>query len=132
MALGIRLDLKQSQQAVGADVLFGVAEFTGTRILSLAAQRLVSSSAPYNLMVTNIPGPQMPLYLCGALLHATYGFVPLVENTALGIALMSYNGILSWGFNADYDLLPDLDVFVAGIAESFAGLQRAAGLTVSD
>ncbi len=103
-------------------------EWTGTRILSLAAQRLASSSSPYNLMVTNIPGPQIPLYLCGALLRSTYGCVPLVENTALGIALMSYNGTLSWGFNSDYDLMPDLDAFVSGVADSFAELQRAAGL----
>ncbi len=121
-------DLKQSQQAVGADVLFQVAEWTGTRILSLAAKRLSAYTSPYNLMVTNIPGPQLPLYLCGGLLEKTYGYVPLVENTGLGIALMSYNGQLNWGFNADYELLPDLSHFVACVERSFEELQGAAGI----
>ena len=77
-------------------------------------------------MVTNIPGPQIPLYMCGSLLEKMYGYVPLVENTGLGIALMSYHGMLNWGFNADYELLPDLSDFVADVANSFAELQRAA------
>jgi WS/DGAT/MGAT family acyltransferase len=121
-------DLKESQQAVGADVLFQVVEWTGTRILSLASQRLSASTSPYNLMVTNVPGPQMPLYLCGGLLRSTYAYVPLVENTVLGIALFSYNGTISWGFNCDYERMPDLADFVAAIDASFKELQRAARL----
>ena len=122
-------DLKKSQQAVGAEVLFQVVEWTGTRILSLAAKRLSASTSPYNLMVTNIPGPQIPLYMRGGLLEKMYGYVPLVENTGLGIALMSYNGVLNWGFNADYELLPDLSEFVACVVKSFEELQSAAGIT---
>ena len=120
-------DLKQSKQAVGADVLFQVVEWTSTRILSLAARGLSSTQGPYNLMVTNVPGPQIPLYLCGARMCATYGFVPLVENTALGIALFSYAGRLCWGLNADYELVPDLADFTAAIPAAFAELARAAG-----
>jgi len=119
-------DLKQSKAAVGADVLFQVVEWTSTRILSLAGQALAASQGPYNLMVTNVPGPQIPLYLCGSLMHASFGFVPLVENTALGIALFSYNGRLCWGFNADYDRVPDLADFTAGVGAAFRELQRAA------
>ncbi len=121
-------ELKSSGQAVGADVLFQVAEWTGTRLLSLAAQ-LASSGNPFNLMVTNIPGPQIPLYLCGARLLEMYGYVPLVDTTALGIALFSYDGRLCWGFNADYELLPDLADFVSGIERAFAELQRLAAST---
>ncbi len=120
------VDLKKSKQALGAEVMFQVAEWTGTRILSLAAKRLSASTSPYNLMVTNIPGPQIPLYMCGGLLEKMYGYVPLVENTGLGIALMSYHGMLNWGFNADYELLPDLSDFVADVSNSFEELQRAA------
>jgi WS/DGAT/MGAT family acyltransferase len=119
-------ELKASGQAVGADVLFQVAEWTGTRLLSLAAQ-LASSSNPFNLMVTNIPGPQVPMFLYGARLLETYGYVPLVDTTALGIALMSYDGKLCWGFNADYELVPDLPDFVDGIRDAFGELQELAG-----
>ncbi len=120
-------DLKESQRAVGADVLFQVVEWTSTRILSLAGRALSASQGPYNLMVTNVPGPQIPLYLCGARMCATYGFVPLVENTALGVALFSYDGRLCWGFNADYELVPDLADFAAAIPAAFRELARAAG-----
>jgi WS/DGAT/MGAT family acyltransferase len=117
--------LKASGEAVAADVLFGVAEWIGTRLLSQAAQ-LAVNSVPFNLMVTNIPGPQIPLYLCGAEFLEAYGYVPLVETTALGIALMSSNGRLAWGFNADHELVPDLAEFVAAVRASFAALQQAA------
>jgi WS/DGAT/MGAT family acyltransferase len=117
--------LKRTRQAVAAEALFGVAEWLGPRLLSQAA-RVALNSVPFNLMVTNIPGPQQPFYLCGAELLETYGYVPLVENTALGIALFSTNGRLSWGFNADHDLVPDLGAFTEAIAASFAALQKAA------
>ena len=77
-------------------------------------------------MVTNIPGPQIPLYLCGAEVIDTYGYVPLVETTALGIALFSGGGRLAWGFNADYELVPDLAAFTAVVEASFRELQQSA------
>jgi WS/DGAT/MGAT family acyltransferase len=120
-------ELKEKRQALGADVLFQVVEWTGTRLLSLAARRLAASKGPYNLMVTNVPGPQIPLYLCGAPLRSVYGFVPLIENTALGIALFSYCGRLCWAFNADYELMPDLADFAAAVAAAFRELEEAAG-----
>ena len=78
------------------------------------------------MVVTNVPGPQVPLYTLGAPMTASYPHVPLMDNLGLGVALMSYNGKLCWGFNADYDLLPDLGAFVAAIEESFAELRRLA------
>jgi len=83
---------------------------------------------PVNMMVTNVPGPQFPLYLMGAKLIASYPAVPLMEHTGLGVALMSYDGKLFWGFNADYDLLSDLRAFVESIERAFAALARAAGV----
>ena len=74
-----------------------------------------------------MPGPQFPLYMIGAKMLETFPLVPLVDNLGLGIALMSYNGQLCWGFNADYELVPDLEVFKGFIIESFAALKEAAG-----
>jgi WS/DGAT/MGAT family acyltransferase len=120
--------LKESDQALGADALAGVSEWTGSTLLSLGA-RLITLLRPFNLVVTNVPGPQVPLYLLGARLAASYPHVPLFGNQALGIALFSYAGWLCWGFNADWDLLPDIDRFVEKIQESFAELEAAAGVS---
>ena len=117
--------LKDSKQALGAEVLTRVAEWTPSTLLSLGA-RMVTRALPFNLVVTNVPGPQVPLYLLGSRMLENYPQVPLTDYLGLGIALFSYAGTLCWGFNADWDLLPDLDDFVAGVAASFRELQRAA------
>jgi hypothetical protein len=80
------------------------------------------------MIVTNVPGPQTPYYLLGARSLGTYPMVPLLEHTGLGVALMSYDGKLCWGFNADYELIPDLAAFRHAIEESFDQLSRAAGI----
>ena len=82
--------------------------------------------SPYNLIVTNVPGPQFPLYMLDARLLQAYPLVPLFENQALGIALFSYDGQLCWGLNADRDLVPDLHLLADDIAASFAELQASA------
>jgi hypothetical protein len=81
---------------------------------------------PFNLVVTNVPGPQFPIYMLGSRMLEMFPLVPLVDNLGLGIALMSYSGKLFWGFNADYDLLPDLGAFVRATQDSFAELLRLA------
>jgi len=118
--------LKQSKQALGAEVLMQVADWTGPALATLGA-RFASRVSPYNLLVTNVPGPQFPLYLLGARLLEAYPLVPLFENQALGIALFSYAGRLCWGFNADWNLVPDLHAFVEDVEASFTELCRAAG-----
>jgi hypothetical protein len=80
------------------------------------------------LIVTNVPGPQMPLFTLGAQLLEMYPMVPLLQKTGLGIALFSYNGKMFWGFNADPELVPDLADFVADIHDSFVDLKRAASI----
>jgi WS/DGAT/MGAT family acyltransferase len=122
--------LKNSKQAVGAEVLTQAAEWTPATLLSLGA-RNATRLLPFNLVVTNVPGPQVPLYLFGAKMEQIYPYVPLADNLGLGIALFSYDGTLAWGFNADYGLVPDLDQFVQAIRDSFQGLREAAGVVTA-
>ena len=119
------LALKQSNQAAGTEILTAVSEWTGSALVSAAIQ-LAFLARPFNLVVTNVPGPQFPLYLLGARMLAVYPQVPLFTNQNLGVALFSYAGHLYWGFNADRDRMPDLHDFVHAVQSSFAELQRGA------
>jgi WS/DGAT/MGAT family acyltransferase len=117
--------LKKSKQAVGAEVLSAVSEWTSATLLSLAV-RVSVRGRPYNLVVTNVPGPQVPLYMLGAEMEACYPVANLLPNQGLGVALFSYAGKLFWGFVADWDVVPDLHEFVLAVEESFAQLERTA------
>jgi diacylglycerol O-acyltransferase len=77
-------------------------------------------------VVTNVPGPQLPLYVLGRELLGLYPMVPLAENTALGIAIMSYNGRLGFGLTGDYDSMGDLDVLAGELSAAIAELVAAA------
>ncbi|MFZ0889544.1 MAG: wax ester/triacylglycerol synthase family O-acyltransferase [Candidatus Binataceae bacterium] len=123
-------DLKNSRQAMGAEVLARVSEWTVPTLLSLA-MRLAARARAFNLTVTNVPGPQMPLYLVGAKMYGAYPLGPLFVNQALDIALLSYDGGLHWGFNGDYDVLPDLCDFVEAIRASYDELRAAADVKSS-
>ena len=123
-------ELKTSRQALDADLIMNIAEWTPTLLLSLAS-RSASGGAPYNMMVTNVPGPQQPLYLLGARLESLYSQVPIADTTALGIALVSYAGKLCWGFNADFESVPDLADFADAIEASFAQIARDAGVELA-
>ena len=124
----VTAELKASKQAVGADLLAQAADWSSSTLLALGA-RNATRLLPFNMVVTNVPGPQVPLYALGARMLECFPHVPLLGNLGLGIALMSYDGKLCWGFNADYDLLPDLDAFAACVAESFEELREVAGTT---
>jgi WS/DGAT/MGAT family acyltransferase len=119
-------ELKSSDQAVGADLLARAAEWGSSTLLALGA-RNATRLLPFNLVVTNVPGPQVPLYTLGARMLEVYPHVPLLDNLGLGIALMSYDGRLFWGFNADWDLLPDLHRFVEDVEAAFAAVRKRAG-----
>src|SRR5271166_4697208 len=118
-------DLKQSGQAVGAQVLTNLAGFAPPTILSQAA-RLQARQPFFNLVVTNVPGPQFPLYLLGHRLQVLYPVVPLARRQALGIAVMSYDGHLGFGLLADYDALPGLEGLMRDLRWAIAALARAA------
>jgi hypothetical protein len=106
--------LKESKQAVGAATLAAVNNLAPPTILAQAS-RLNFSTRLFNLIVTNIPGPQLPLYVLGRKLEDLFPVAFLPENHALAIAIMSYNGGIDYGLLGDYDALPDIDVVADGI-----------------
>jgi WS/DGAT/MGAT family acyltransferase len=120
-------DLKHSGQAVGAQALTNLAGFAPPTILSQAA-RLQARQRFFNLVVTNVPGPQFPLYLLGRRLRALYPVVPLARRQALGIAVMSYDGHLGFGLIGDYDALPGLETIARELERAIAALGKAAGV----
>jgi hypothetical protein len=119
--------LKESGQAVGAQAITRLADAAAPTVLDQAA-RLQSRQRFFNLTVTNVPGPQVPLYLMGRKLDAFYPKVPLVLNTALGIAIMSYDGRVFFGLLGDYDALADIDALAGDLDASIRKLGAAAGV----
>ncbi len=122
--------LKESKQAVGAEVLTGLQEFAPPTILAQAS-RLNFSTRLFNLIVTNVPGPQFPLYVLGRELEDLFPVAFLPKDHALAVAIMSYNGGIDFGLLADYDAVPDLDamgeMFEASLAELLTAARRRSG-----
>jgi len=124
-------ELKASKQAHGVELIQELGELGPTALFAQLA-RLTALTRPFNVVVTNVPGPQFQTYLLGAPLIEAYPLVPLYRNQALGIALFSYNGGLYWGLNADWDALPDLHDLVVALTTEFEALRQAAsGATLS-
>lgn len=111
--------LKETGQMLGATALVGVASFTPPTVHSLGA-RVVSglSRRVYNVVITNVPGPQFPLYAGGALMLAAYPVVPLARGQAVSIGLTSYDGGVFFGLNADREALPDVEVLAQCIDDA--------------
>jgi WS/DGAT/MGAT family acyltransferase len=116
--------LKRSGQAVGAQLLTRIGEYAPPTVLAQAA-RVVARQRAYNLVITNVPGPQVPLYLMGHQMQEVYPVLPLSDNTTLGVALLSYNGSLGFGFLGDRETVPDLAVLAEGVEKSIAELLAA-------
>jgi hypothetical protein len=119
--------LKQTKQALGAETLTRMTEWTGSTLLSLGS-RLVTLGTPFNMVITNVPGPRQRLYLLESPMLAIHPHVPLMGLLGLGVALFSYADTLSWGYSADWDLVPDLHQLVAATAHSFDELCAALGV----
>jgi diacylglycerol O-acyltransferase / wax synthase len=114
---------KESGQAVGADALVHLSGFAPPTLHSLGAR--VASSVTrrlFNLVVTNVPGPQFPLYAAGARMLDMFPVVPLAKGQALSIGLTSYDGGVYFGLNADRDAMPDVDVLAGCLEESLSEL----------
>jgi len=118
--------LKESHYAVGAEFIMNVGMWAPPTIHAVAA-RLAARSRVINLVVSNVPGPQIPMYIGGAKLLAQYPFMPIAESMGLSIAVTSLAGTMAFGVTADWDTLPDIDVLVEGIDESLGELRKAAG-----
>jgi diacylglycerol O-acyltransferase / wax synthase len=116
--------LKESKQAVGAATLAAVNNLAPPTILAQAS-RLNFSTRLFNLLVTNIPGPQFPLYVLGRQLEDLFPLAFLPKNHALAVAIMSYNGGIDYGLLGDYDALPDIDLIADGIDMSLRELLAA-------
>ncbi len=123
--------LKGSRRAHGAELLeeLGDRAFTG---LFVRLARLAAGQRHYNLIVTNVPGPPIPVYMLGARLRAIYPLAPLSPNQAVAIALFSYDGGLFWGVNADWDAVPDLHDLIRALDLEFEALCYAAAKAALD
>ncbi len=122
--------LKESKQALGAEVIAGAQNFAPPTILAQAS-RLNFSTRLFNMIVTNVPGPQFPLYVLGREMLQAIPVAFLPENHALAIAIMSYNGQMNFGLLGDFDALPDIDEIGASIAEELATLLSLARETTA-
>ena len=111
---------------MGAQVLTQLSGFAPPTVMAQAA-RLQPRQRFFNLVVTNVPGPQIPLYVLGRQLLDLFPMAPLARRQAICIAVMSYNGKMNFGLLGDYDAMPDLRLVAKGIEESLEELRRAAG-----
>jgi WS/DGAT/MGAT family acyltransferase len=119
---------KRSNQASAAELLTRLGDWTSPRLISLGARSLAQRRLPFNMVVTNVPGPQIPLFLLGSSLMDLLPCVPITGHLGLGVALFSYDGKLCWGFNADWEQLPDLHGFIELTEFAFDDLRSAAGM----
>jgi len=122
------LGLKQRRAELGIDTLLSLSEWLPESIVALGVR---AASGPANLIVTNVPGPQFPLYQLGSKLLGIYPLVPCLPGSGLGIALFSYDGKLCWGLAAEPKLVPDLPELTRMLDASYrelAALALAAGL----
>jgi diacylglycerol O-acyltransferase / wax synthase len=117
--------LKESKQAVGAEVLAGAQNFAPPTLLAQAS-RLNFSTRLFNLLVTNVPGPQFPLYVQGREMLDVFPVAFLPRDHALAVAIMSYNGHMNFGLLGDYDAMPDIDVVADGIEAALGELVERA------
>ena len=114
--------LKETNQALGASTLVDLSSGTPITLLSMANRLAGPRLRPFNMTITNVPGPQFPMYLLESRMLANYPLVPLWAQHGVGVALFSYDGRLLWGVHADYDALPDSDRFRTALQTSFEEL----------
>ena len=117
--------LKSSKQALGAEVISRFNDFAPPTLLAQAS-RVNFSTRLFNLIVTNVPGPQIPLYILGRELEDVFPIAFLPPNQALAVAIMSYNGRINFGLLADYDAMHDVESIAEGITECLDELVEAA------
>src|SRR3984893_17265012 len=122
-------DLKRTRQAVAADKLAGLADWAPPTLLVLAGRLMSNPQGGANINVTNVPGPQFPLYSGGAELLEVWPFAPLYPSMGLGIAIVSYNGDAYFGLTADPGIVPDVEEFTSKLEEAAAECTELAART---
>ena len=105
--------IKQSKQVMGAEAIVALNDFAPPTVLAQAS-RLNFSTRLFNLIVTNVPGPQFPLYVLGRELETVVPVAFLPDKHALAVAIFSYNGKMSFGLLGDFDAMEDIDVVREG------------------
>lgn len=118
-------EVKSSHAAVGAGFLIGLGDFAPPTIHAMAS-RVAVNSRLFNFLVTNVPGPQIPIYCLGARLLGAFPFTPLAANHSFGVGVMSIDGWMNFGFTADYDALPDVERITGHLVVSVTELLRCA------
>jgi WS/DGAT/MGAT family acyltransferase len=118
-------NLKHSKQAVGANLLAEMTDFAPPTIVSQAA-RLQSRQRFFNLVVTNVPGPQFPLYVLGRRLQDLFPMVPLAKRQAVCVGIMSYDGGINFGLIGDYEGIPSLGALAADLNDELENLAALA------
>jgi WS/DGAT/MGAT family acyltransferase len=115
--------VRDTYRAVDAEALVSIAGFAPPTLHALGARTASDwSRRLFNLIVTNVPGPQFPLYAAGAQMLATYPALPLAKAQAVSIGLTSYNGGMFYGINADRDAMPDIDLLAHSLVEALGEL----------
>jgi hypothetical protein len=117
-------DLKRSKQALAADRIGNLAGWAPPTLLVLAGRLMSTPQAGANMNVTNVPGPQQPLYTGGSELLEIWPFAPLYPGMALGVAIVSYNGSVFFGLGADPGVVDDVDAFARHLREAAAACVR--------
>ncbi len=117
----VTTELKRTGGSNAASYLYRLADWGGPLVLEGVVE-LTRRMSPCNLVITNVPGPPFPLYILGAKMLEAYPQVTLLEGQGLGVAVFSYCGRLQFGFNADWDLLPDLHDLVKAVERAFEEL----------
>jgi WS/DGAT/MGAT family acyltransferase len=118
--------LKAANQAGGFAVLTRLSEQVPPFLQAMAGNFVPNAQPLFNLVCTNVPGPQIPLYLAGRKVEAHYPLVPLSMGLGLNVCLTSYNGALYWGLVGDPELVPDVGVIARHVEGAFEGLKAAA------
>jgi WS/DGAT/MGAT family acyltransferase len=118
--------LKTSGESVGVKAMVDVAEFVPPTLMSLAARVTTAVGQHlFDTVTTNIPGPQVPLFMLGRQLREMFPYIPIADGARVSIGIVSYHGQLTFAATGDYDSMPDLDVLTASIEESLRELVGA-------
>ncbi|MFP5308645.1 MAG: WS/DGAT/MGAT family O-acyltransferase [Actinomycetes bacterium] len=118
-------DVKQSHHAVGAGFLIGLTDFAPPTIHAMAS-RLAARARLFNFLVTNVPGPQIPIYCLGGRLLGAFPFAPLSATQSYAVGLTSIDGWMNFGITADYDAVPDVERVTGYLKGALADLLASA------